>query len=513
MIEALPENPFRSGLTSERPPEPCVIVIFGAGGDLALRKLFPALMHLAQDKLMPERWAVIGVFRRERDETEFREAVFAAAKRFAPDLILDDAFRREFESHLHVCADDPSGGGGYTKLARRIGLVSEQIGAQGNVLYYLSVPPSAYGSIAQSLGASGLDRAPGGGWRRLVVEKPFGHDLDSARELSVTLSRVFREEQIYRIDHYMGKETVQNILALRLANVFLEPLWNSKYIDHVQLTAAESIGVEDRAGYYEDAGALRDMLQNHLLQTLAMLAMEPPASLDPETIRSEKAKVLEAVRPLAVTDTMANAVRAQYSAGAVAGSAALAYVDERGVNPASRTETFAALRLQIDNWRWAGVPFYLRTGKRLPKRITEVAIQFKSVPHRVFPHSPANRIEPNVLAVRIQPQEGITLKFLAKLPGHTLNLRPVDMEFRYGTSFGGRISDAYERLLLDAMLGDPTLFARRDAVEESWKIVTPVLDRWRADPAFPLFTYPAGAWGPAAADLLIEQDNRVWRCL
>jgi glucose-6-phosphate 1-dehydrogenase len=504
-------NPFRAGLLQAREADPCLIVIFGATGDLAQRKLFPALMNLARGGDLPGETIMLAVSRHPLDQSAFRQTVLDSAAKFAPDAPRDPEFLAQFANRLFVHSEDLSGTDPLVTLPAQLMQLAESHGTHGNVLFYLSVPPSTYEPLVLKLGASGLTRSAAGSWTRIIVEKPFGRDLDTARRLNSTLATVFNESQIYRIDHYLGKETVQNILVLRLGNALFEPLWNYRYIDHVQITAAESLGVEDRAAYYEESGALRDMIQNHLLQILAMVAMEPPATLSPEAIRDEKNKALAAIRPFTPEDVRKSVVRAQYAAGAVSGRAVPGYLDETGVGPHSRMETFAALRLWIDNWRWKGVPFYLRTGKRMPKRSTEVAIQFRDVPHMVFDDSPLNQFERNTLAIRIQPNEGISLKFNAKLPGHALNLRGVDMEFRYGTSFGGRISDAYERLLLDAMIGDPTLYARRDAVEAGWNFATPILLHWEHDSATELPQYPAGSWGPPEADILLAQDGRRWR--
>ncbi|MBI5060168.1 glucose-6-phosphate dehydrogenase [candidate division KSB1 bacterium] len=505
------DNPFRAGLLQDRAADPCLIVIFGATGDLAQRKLFPALMNLARGGELARETVMIAVSRRPLDASVFRATVLDSAAKFAPDSPRDPDFLERFAHRLFVHSEELSGTNPFVTLPDKLKQIAAAHNTRDNILFYLSVPPSTYEPLVLKLGASGLARSAENGWTRIIVEKPFGRDLQTARRLNTTLAEAFDEQQIYRIDHYLGKETVQNILVLRLANALFEPLWNYRYIDHVQITAAEALGVEDRAAYYEESGALRDMIQNHLLQILAMVAMEPPATLTPEAIRDEKNKALAAIRPLTADDVRKSVVRAQYAAGAVSGRAVPEYLAEQGVNPQSRTETFTALRLWIDNWRWKGVPFYLRTGKRMPKRSTEVAIQFRDVPHMVFDDSPLNQVERNTLAIRIQPNEGISLKFNAKLPGHALHLRGVDMEFRYGTSFGGRISDAYERLLLDGMLGDPTLYARRDAVEAGWSFASPILKHWEQDIASELPQYPAGSWGPAEADILLAQDGRRWR--
>jgi glucose-6-phosphate 1-dehydrogenase len=505
-------NPFREGMQGERPAEPCIVVIFGARGDLANRKLFPALMNLARDKSLADNTVFVGVSRKEANTEDFRQLIFESAEKFAPDIPLDLVFRQSFGERLFSVMEDPEGQP-FSELPVLLSALQARFHTRGNLLFYLAVPPPSFAAIVREIAASGLNQSKDAGWTRIVIEKPFGSDLESARELDKTIAEVFREDQIYRIDHYMGKEAVQNIMVLRLANAFLEPLWNRRYIDHVQITAAESVGVEDRADYYESAGSLRDMVQNHLLQILAMIGMEPPAKLTPEAIRNEKTKVLESIRPISDQALRTDVIRAQYAAGALNGKKVVGYREERRVKPDSTTDTYCALKLWIDNWRWQGVPFYLRTGKRLPKRITEVAIQFKPVPHQIFSPSPAELTEPNVLAIRIQPGEGITLKFIAKLPGHSLRLRSADMEFRYGTSFGGRVADAYERLLLDAILGDPTLFARWDAVEQGWKLTTPILRAWEQGGGSPLAGYPAGSWGPTEADRMIEADGRLWRTL
>jgi glucose-6-phosphate 1-dehydrogenase len=507
------ENPFREGLLMDRPAEPCAIVIFGATGDLAQRKLFPALLHLCQEDRISRETVFLAVSRSGLELQPFREKVLASAKEFAPDSVTDEAAARKFLERIFVHSEDTTSDEPFHYLQDHLNRLADSHGTRGNLLFYLSIPPTGYEALIRKLGASGFANTANDRWARIIIEKPFGRDLTSALHLNSVLEQVFHEDQVYRIDHYLGKETVQNILVLRLANILFEPLWNYKYIDHVQITAAESLGVEDRAQYYDEFGALRDMIQNHLLQILSMIAMEPPATLSAEAIRDEKIKVLKAIHLCDSGDIRECAIRAQYAAGAVGGKVVPDYLNEQGVKMHSRIETFAALRLRVDNWRWTGVPFYLRTGKRLSKRATEVAIQFKNVPHMVFESSPLDLMEPNVLSIRIQPNEGISLKFVAKLPGLAVHLRPVDMEFRYGASFGGRISDAYERLLLDAMNGDQTLFARGDQVIEGWKFAEPILSAWERDATSSLPTYVAGSWGPPEADTMIASDGRTWRKL
>ncbi len=490
--------------------DPCLIVIFGATGDLAHRKLFPALLNLAWDHHLHESTVMLSVSRQPVDQEQFRAGVLQAFDQFAKDSPTDQEFRRKFAERIFTFAEDSEQMGPFIELPGVIDRLSAQSNTRGNVLYYLSVPPSAYESIIGDLKDSGLSHPKPGAWVRIVVEKPFGHDLPSAIQLNRTLCEAFDEDQIYRIDHYLGKETVQNIMVLRLANMFLEPLWNRRYIDHVQITAAESVGVENRAAYYEEAGAMRDMVQNHLLQILSLMAMESPPNLSPRFVRDEKTKVLASLRPFTDDDLQNYVVRAQYVFGSADGKVVPGYREEPGVKPNSTTDTYAALRVFVDNWRWSGVPFYIRTGKRLPKRVTEVAVQFRHVPHFVFSRSRSDAIEPNVLMIRIQPDEGIKLGFMAKVPGHGMQLSPVDMEFGYGRSFSGRIHDAYEILLLDVILGDPTLFARRDAVEEGWKFVMPLLESWK-NGVPPIATYNAGTWGPTEADIMLARDNRRWR--
>ncbi|HMQ34553.1 MAG TPA: glucose-6-phosphate dehydrogenase, partial [Chloroflexaceae bacterium] len=397
-------------------------------------------------------------------------------------------------------------------LAERLAAIDEGRGTGGNRVFYLATPPESYPEIIGQLGAHGLTRSPGGGWTRIIVEKPFGRDLASARALNQQLLAVFDESQVYRIDHYLGKETVQNLLVFRFTNGIFEPLWDRRSVDHVQITVAESIGVEDRGGYYDSSGALRDMIQNHLTQLLCLVAMEPPVTYEADAVRDEKVKVLRSIRPIYPTEVARFTVRGQYGPGSVSGRPIGGYRDERGVAPGSQTETYVALKLFIESWRWAGVPFYLRSGKAMPRRVSEIAIQFKTVPTMLFADTPMHDIEPNVLSIKIQPDEGITLKFGSKVPGQQ-QIRPVTMDFRYGTSFGVASPEAYERLLLDCMLGDGTLFTRRDEVEASWSLITPIPQGWAAGPPQSFPNYEAGTWGPADADAFIARDGRAWRRL
>lgn len=482
------------------------MVIFGASGDLTSRKLVPALYNLARERRLPGGFSVVGFARRDWTDEYFRDllrqAVNANSRSGEVDPELWASFAQGIQYHRGTF-DDPTA---YERLAERLAAIDAERGTAGNRVFYLATPPEAYPTIIAQLGAHGL--AHSHGWTRIIIEKPFGHDLASAQALNAEVLSVFQEDQVYRIDHYLGKETVQNILIFRFANGIFEPIWNRSHIDHVQITVAETIGVEDRGGYYDTSGALRDMIQNHLMQLLCLVAMEPPAIYDADAVRDEKVKVLRAVRPLSVNDT----VRGQYGPGNANGIPVRGYREEKGVSPTSQTETYVALKLFIDNWRWAGVPFYLRSGKRLPRRVSEIAIQFKAAPTMIFADTPLNDLDPNVLAIRIQPDEGISLKFSSKTPGQP-QIRPVTMDFRYGVSFGVTSPDAYERLLLDCMLGDSTLFTRRDEVEASWALLTPILQAWAEGPPLPFPNYEAGSWGPAAADDFIARDGRSWRRL
>jgi glucose-6-phosphate 1-dehydrogenase len=488
-----------------------VLVIFGATGDLTRRKLLPALFRLAQQRAIPGEFAVLGIARHSLSDDEFRAAMKEAVAKFGADESLDDSSWQSFASRLFFVSGDFSNAELYRTVSSKLQQIDRDYQTQGNRVFYLATLPEHFALVAKRLDELKLARPRKPSWTRIVVEKPFGHDLESARALNKDLLSVFDEKQIYRIDHYLGKETVQNLLAFRFANSIFEPLWNHQYIDHVQITNAESIGVEGRGAFYEKAGTLRDMIQNHVFQVASLIAMEPPVSLSGEAVRDEKVKALRSVRAFATDDVARAAVRGQYGPGIVDGDPVPGYRQEEGVDPNSSTETFVAVKLLLDNWRWAGVPFYLRSGKRLMKRVTEIAIQFKKVPHRLFTDSD-EPVNPNVLVIRIQPNEGITLRFGAKLPGQTLRVRDVNMDFRYGSSFGVKSPDAYERLLLDCMLGDATLFARRDMVERGWEIVQPILDAWRQpDSSFP--NYEAGSEGPAPAFELVEGDGRRWRRL
>jgi glucose-6-phosphate 1-dehydrogenase len=511
----MPGNPLHDGLRIEPTPGPTTLVIFGASGDLTRRKLFPALYHLSRGRRMPAQFSVVGVGRTALDDEAFRKQFIESLKESAgPDAASDDVASSLASRLSYVAGDlnDP-------ELYRRIeGHLRETDGLEG-ALFYLAIPPTVYATVIEHLGTSGLATAPARGWRRVIIEKPFGTDLASARELNQLAHRHFHEEQVFRIDHYLGKETVQNLMVFRFGNGMFEPIWNRRYIDHVQITAAETVGVEHRAAYYESAGALRDMVQNHLMQLLSLVAMEPPIAFTAESVRDRKMDALLAVQPLVASggDGGAGAdhdvVRAQYGAGWVNGTEVPAYRTEPGVNPASVTETYVALKLQLDNWRWAGVPFYVRTGKRLPKRTTEIAIQFKRPPLEIFKRVSRVEVSPNLLVINVQPDEGISLRFEAKLPGTRMQIAPVMMNFRYSTTFGGDVPEAYETLLLDAMLGDATLFGRHDFVEASWALITPVHEEWRAKPAARIPTFEAGEWGPVEADRLIERDGRRWRTL
>ncbi len=489
-------NPFSDPLRFERRVPECAIVIFGANGDLTKRKLLPALYRLAYDRRLPESFAVIGNSRTELSDDAFRDKMRESVKKYSEDGDFDDDLWQRFAAKLHYVPGNLKDVEVYTRLKAKIKETGQQ-----NVLFYLSTQPSFYAPVVDALGAGKLVHDGEQGWRRVIVEKPFGHDLSSAQELNSHIHAVFKEEETYRIDHYLGKETVQNILAFRFGNGIFEPLWNRRYVNHVQITAAESIGVEGRGGYYQEAGALRDMIQNHLLQVTATIAMEPSAVFEPNAVRDERAKLLRSVRIMDAEDVPRFAVAGQYRG----------FREEEGVSPDAQTDTFAAATFFIDNWRWAGVPFFIRTGKKLPRRVTDIAIQFNMAPLALFGvHSGDPSARPNLLILRIQPEEGISLRFLSKEPGSGMRLRPVSMDFNYGTSFGERSPSAYETLLVDAMIGDATLYSRQDMVEASWRAIQPVMDDWSAR-RFNFPNYEPGTWGPPESDAMLARLGRKWR--
>jgi glucose-6-phosphate 1-dehydrogenase len=502
---------------AERTPDPCIMVIFGASGDLTKRKLLPALYHLEQSGLLPEKFAVVGVARRPLEDSfaaDMKDGIISGGGVEESDPKLAPFVDRVKYHAMNF--DDASG---YEALNKQLSELDQQFSTCGNRLFYLATAPEYFSDIIKFLGEHGMnhppvEKQPDGcrTWVRVIIEKPFGHDLDSARALNDEVNKVFDEDQIFRIDHYLGKETVQNILVFRFANGIFESMWNRNYIDHVEITAAESIGIEGRGPFYETAGALRDVVQNHVMELLSFVAMEPPVSFEAASVRAEKVKVWKAITPIHPADT----VRGQYGPGTVDGKSVIGYRQEDRVNPRSQTETYVALRLEIENWRWAGVPFYIRAGKRLAKRVTEITIQFKQPPLLLFKDPQgkgAEGITSNLISMRIQPDEGITLRFGAKVPGPGMAISPVNMDFSYADAFGKSSANGYERLLLDAMLGDATLFAHRDGVEATWTIMTPILKHWAANPIKDFPNYAAGTWGPLTADALIESENRKWRKL
>jgi glucose-6-phosphate 1-dehydrogenase len=508
------ENPLRTGLRLERVPDPATIVIFGATGDLTQRKILPALYNLRRGGLLPPESSIVAFARRPFTDDAFRGEMEQAISTFSR-MKLEPAIWEDTARGLFYHRGDFADVNAYRSLAETLERIDESRGTRGNRLFYLATPPSAYPLIVENLGKAGLHRQ-GRSWSRIVIEKPFGHDLASARELNRRVTTVFEEQQVYRIDHYLGKETVRNLLVFRFGNGIFEPLWNRRYVDHVQITVGEDLGVEGRGSFYEEAGASRDILQNHMLQLLTLVAMEPPIAFEADALRDEKVRVLRAIDPEWTPERVTeNVVRGQYTAGWIGGQAVPGYREEDEVAADSTTETFVALELEVQNWRWADVPFYLRTGKRLPKRATEIAIQFKQPPLMLFRDTKTDP-EPNLLAMRIQPDEGILLRFAAKVPELGLDVRSVNMDFTYGTSFASEAPEAYETLILDAMLGDASLFTRADEVEAQWSIVSPLNEIWRErDEAgeSDLRTYEAGAWGPEAADRLLGNAERRWRRL
>jgi glucose-6-phosphate 1-dehydrogenase len=505
-------NPLREGLSTRAVPQPCSIVIFGATGDLTHRKLIPALYNLAADGELPPAVAIIGFARRPKSDDDFRKEMEEAVRKFSRQAVRDEIWKT-FSQSLFYHQSEFGDEAGYKSLGEQLEKIDNERGTRGNRLFYFAAGPDQFETILKNLKADGLNRAKEGSWARVIIEKPFGTDLASARELNRIVNDAFEESQTFRIDHFLGKETAQNILVLRFANAIFEPLWNTRYIDHLEITAAETLGVEARAGYYDKAGALRDMVQNHLLQLLCLVAMEAPTDLRADSIRDEKVKVVRALRRIIGPEVAKSVVRAQYTEGAIGGQPVPGYRQEKGVDPKSTTETYVALRINIDNWRWADVPVYMRVGKRLPKSATEISVHFKKAPAVLF-NKETVKIDQNVLVIRIQPDEGISLRMLAKIPGTSLRIEPVKMDFHYGTSFGKASPEAYERLLLDAMSGDATLFARRDEVEEAWTFIDPIEEAWHTKNDAPeLYFYSAGSWGPEAADDLLARDGHAWRRL
>ena len=495
------ENPLLAGLPVSPRPEPCALVIFGASGDLTKRKLFPAIYSLAFRQLLPEKFGIVGVARSEETDDEFRERMKAAVQEFGRDEFREDIWEGLAEGMRYVSVE-ANEDAALDRVAETLTELDRSRGTAGNRVYYLAVPPDAFETIVGGVGK----RRSAEGWTRLIVEKPFGHDLASALELNDLVHRYFEENEIYRIDHYLGKETVQNMLALRFANGIFEPIWNRQFIDHVQITVAESIGIEARAAYYEKAGAIRDIFQNHLLQLVALTAMEPPIDFTSDSVRNEKVKVLKSMH----TPGPKNVVRGQYGRGYVEGEEVPGYREEPGVDPNSLTDTFVAAKLFVDNWRWADTPYYVRAGKRLARRETTIAIQFKRAPHPPFEELAAEGLRPNVLLINIQPDEGVSLAIGAKVPGQGLQIRTVHMDFLYGGAFRTDMPEAYERLVLDCMRGDSTLFTREDEVTEQWQLVDAIVAAWRRDnPSFP--NYEAGTWGPPSSDDLLHRDGRSWR--
>ena len=496
------ENPLLEGLQLTRRPEPCALVIFGASGDLTKKKLFPALYSVAYRRLLPEKFHIVGVARTEETDDGFRDSMKEAVQQYGRDEFREDIWESLADGMIYVPVTAENADEGFDRLAKALTELDRDRGTAGNRVYYLAVPPSAFETIVEGVGK----RRSTDGWTRLIVEKPFGHDLNSALELNDLLHRYFEESEIYRIDHYLGKETVQNMLALRFANGIFEPVWNRQFINHIEITVAESIGIEGRADYYEQAGAIRDIFQNHLLQLVALTAMEPPIDFTSDSVRNEKVKVLRSMH----TPGPKSVVRGQYGRGYVEGEEVPGYREEEGVDPSSMTETFVAAKLYVDNWRWADTPIYVRAGKRLARRETTIAIQFKRAPHPPFEELAAEGLRPNVLLIHIQPDEGVSLLIGAKVPGQGLQIRTVHMDFLYGGAFRMDMPEAYERLILDCMRGDSTLFTRSDEVTEQWQLVDAIVAAWRRDrPSFP--NYPAGTWGPPSSDELMARDGRAWR--
>jgi glucose-6-phosphate 1-dehydrogenase len=493
-----------------RPGDPCVMVIFGASGDLTRRKLIPALYNLGKNHLLSREFAVVGVARDALTTEDFRNKLKQDLQQFA-DVEIDADLQEWFQQRMYYLTGEFGDKETFEKLKELLGKLDAELATHQNYFFYLAIAPDFFGPVVEQLAAVGLMSEENHHWRRVIVEKPFGRDLDSAKALNKQLLKVADESQIYRIDHYLGKETVQNIMAFRFANGIFEPIWNRRYIDHIQISVAETVGVEQRGGYYDHAGALRDMVPNHIMQLISLTAMEPPISFQANAVRDEQAKILHAIQPLTSEEVLSRTVRGQYGEGELVGQNVPAYRSEQGVPPDSRTETYVAMKLQIDNWRWAGVPFYVRTGKRLPARNTHIVIQFRRAPFVLFRDTSVDNLMPNQLVLHIQPEEGISLRFAAKTPGPIMRLGTVDMDFEYSDYFGKQISTGYERLLHDCMVGDATLFQRADMVEAGWTVISPMLDIWKALPPRSFPNYAAGTWGPRDADALLEHDGRHWR--
>ncbi|MEX0330344.1 MAG: glucose-6-phosphate dehydrogenase [Puniceicoccaceae bacterium] len=513
MPQAEQRHPFLEGLSRHRGSPPTIMVIFGASGDLTARKLIPGIYNLALDSLIPSEFHLIGYGRKPIPDEDFRKLARESIEEFSRRP-MDESVWGELEQGFHYHAGGYDEAEAFTGLAQKIEDLQKQAGSEMQLVFYISTPPGVFAPIIENLGNCGLaaHSVDGNLAAKVIIEKPFGRDLDSARELNGVLTRNFEESQVYRIDHYLGKETVQNLLVARFANAIFEPIWNREYVDSVQITVAEAVGVGSRGGYYDNSGALRDMIQNHTMQLLSLIAMEPPVSLDPESIRDEKVKVLKAIQPLELDPVeQADVVRARYTEGLMDGKRVPGYMEEEGIPEDSSTETYAALRLAINNWRWKGVPFYMRSGKRMARRVSEISIQFKKPPGILFSDSRQYDVVPNALVIQVQPDEGVTLLTNSKVPGLETRTQPVKMHFRYATTFGSNTPEAYERLIVDAIVGDSTLFIRGDETEASWRLVTPVLESWKELGNSGMAEYPAGSWGPEASENLLETNGHQWR--
>jgi glucose-6-phosphate 1-dehydrogenase len=494
-------------------PKNCILIIFGASGDLTARKLIPSLFELKNQSLLPDSFMILGTGRTKLDDFQFRDKMRNSLTGDPGDKLTDNKINKsaaeEFLRSMFYLPMDTNSQNDYQLLKKRLEMLSSERKSSSNYIFYLATPPSLYGIIAANIGEAGLN-VQLTGYRKLIIEKPFGYDLESAVELNQKLHKVLAEDQIYRIDHYLGKETVQNLLVTRFANGIFEPLWNRNFVHHVEITSAESLGVENRGGYYDSSGALRDMVQNHLLQLVGLTAMEPPSSFESDSIRNETMKVFQALKHIPENEVDKFVIRGQYTASKIKGEPIAGYREEKGVSKDSRTETYVAVKFFIDNWRWGGVPFYIRTGKRLPTRVTEIVIHFKPTPHNIFSKE-SESVSGNQLVIRIQPDEGILLKFGMKIPGTGFNLKSVNMDFHYSDLSNVHIPSAYERLLYDAMIGDSTLYTRGDSVEAAWKFVAPIQNAWKNNPSIKVYGYPGGSWGPEDADSLIEGENMTWR--